>query len=88
MTYRGWRIFKYEKDKEYAEEIDLTPLEPLEKTKAGKVGLGVILILVGLSTSALFIGIPIFIIGIWLLVHALKDDAQALFNKQINKGQD
>jgi hypothetical protein len=87
ITYRGWRIFKHEKDKETADEIDLTPLEPFEKTKTGKVGLGIILILVGLGTSALFIGIPILFIGIGLLIHALKDDAKALFNNQINKGQ-
>jgi len=72
MTYRGWRIYQHEKEQEETDVINPIPLEPLEKTKRGKIGIGIILILVGVGTSAILIGIPIAAYGVWLIYQALK----------------
>ncbi|MCK4404493.1 MAG: hypothetical protein KAW02_05320 [candidate division Zixibacteria bacterium] len=39
-----------------------------ERTKVGGIFLGILLILIGVATSALFIGIPIIIFGVVLIV--------------------
>lgn len=72
MTYRGWRIYKYAKEQQNGAVINLVPLEPLEQTKRGKIYIGFILILVGIGTSALFIGLPIMAYGSWMIYKELK----------------
>ena len=88
VAYRGFRIVKHESAKRAADEIDKTPLIPLEKTKEGKIGLGILLVLVGLGTSALLIGIPVAVVGFWLLYKTLKDDIAAFYNRNNTKDDD
>ncbi|MAF68672.1 MAG: hypothetical protein CMH25_04935 [Micavibrio sp.] len=71
LTYRGWRIYKHEK-MEALNPSNAHPLKPLEKTKIGKIGLGVLFILVGIGTSAMIIGVPILLVGIWFICEAFK----------------
>jgi hypothetical protein len=73
LSYRGWRIFKNEKVIKESDLVSPEPLVPFEKTKAGKIGLGLILILIGVATSAMLIGIPIVLVGLWLMYTAFKD---------------
>lgn len=72
LTYRGWRIYKYEQEQKEAEIINPEPLIPLERTKLGKTAIGIILILVGIGTSASLIGIPILFAGLWFIYDAFK----------------
>lgn len=60
--YLVWRGFARKK-------IENTKEDPfaVEKSSGGKIGLGVILILIGLATSALLIGIPILLYGVYLI---------------------
>jgi hypothetical protein len=81
LTYRGWRIYKYEKKNRDSPEENTTPLEPLEKTKIGKVGIGILLILVGVGTSAMIIGIPILIFGVWLIYKAYENEIKNMTSK-------
>ena len=67
LTYRGWRIYNHDKEQENSDIINPMPLEPLEKTKKGKLGLGILFILVGAGTSAMIIGVPILAYGIWII---------------------
>ena len=70
FTYRGWRIFKHERQN--LDIINPEPLKPLEKTKIGKISIGVLFILVGVKTSAMIIGIPILLAGVWFIYDAFK----------------
>lgn len=81
ICYRGFRIVQHEKVKEQSEVIDLTPLESFEKTKVGKTALGSLLILIGVGTSAFIIGIPIFLVGVWLIYLAWQAEVKVLLNK-------
>ena len=74
LTYRGWRIYKYGKEikNDNIGSLDSQPLEPLERTKLGKVSLGILFILVGIGTSVMLIGIPIFCVGIWFIYKAYQ----------------
>lgn len=69
--YLVWRGFARKK-------IDHEREDPfaVEKSSAGKVGLGIILILVGIATSALIIGIPILLYGIYMIFTAVKSKLQ------------
>ena len=71
LSYRGWRIYKYKKNQELG-VVSNQPLKPLEKTKIGKIGLGILFILIGIGTSAMIVGIPILFVGIWLIYEAFK----------------
>ncbi len=82
IAYRGGRIIQYEKQKQSECLSEPLPLEPLEKTKAGKTGLGTILLIVGAETSALLIGIPIAIVGLGILYSAWGGEVKALLNKR------
>lgn len=81
VFYRGFRMVQHEKLKEQSNEIDLTPLESFEKTKIGRTGLGALLVLIGIGTSALIIGIPIILIGLWLIYLAWQTEVKVLLNK-------
>ena len=81
LTYRGWRIYNHEKKNRDSPEVNPTPLEPLEKTKIGKVGIGILLILVGVGTSAMIIGIPILIFGVWLIYKAYENEIKTKFGR-------
>lgn len=81
LTYRGWRIYKHEEESQYKDPENQTPLEPLEKTRAGKVGVGLLLMLIGVGTSAFLIGIPILIAGLWFIYKAYESEIQKMLNK-------
>lgn len=72
MTYRGWRIYKHGEDLKDSDVINPEPLVPLENTNIGKVALGILLILIGLGTSTMLIGIPILLLGLWIIYKAIK----------------
>lgn len=78
VAYRGFRIYQHQKQQEESGVTDFIPLEPLEKTKIGKVGLGVLLILVGIGTSAMLIGLPIMAGGGWLIYSAYFKKSEKL----------
>jgi hypothetical protein len=70
MLFRGAHTLKNEKE---MEEIEVyTKQESFETTTFGKFALGIILILIGIATSALLIGIPLIIFGIISIVFAFK----------------
>jgi len=81
LTYRGWRIYKHEKTMQSSEIVNTESLQPLEKTKIGRIGVGIILILVGIGTSAMIIGIPILLIGVWFIYDAFKVQIKNIINK-------
>ena len=84
LTYRGWRIYRYQGQSEHQtpeSPAPLEPLEPLEKTRLGKVAIGILLILVGLGTSADVIGVPILIAGLWFIYKANEIGIKKIFNK-------
>lgn len=60
--YLIWRGFARKKAENHTQD----PFA-IEKSAGGKIGLGIILILVGLATSALLIGIPILLYGVFLV---------------------
>ncbi len=72
LTYRGWRIFRHEADAKKSEPDDEKELVSFEKTKLGKFGLGFILILIGIGTSSIGIGMLIFFVGVWLVYRAYR----------------
>lgn len=63
LLWRGFARKKIENEREDPFAV--------EKSSGGKVGLGIILILVGIATSALFIGIPILLYGIYMIYTAV-----------------
>jgi hypothetical protein len=68
LVWRGFARKKIENEREDPFAV--------EKSSGGKVGLGIILILVGLATSALIIGIPILLYGIYMIYAAVKPELQ------------
>jgi hypothetical protein len=85
FTYRGWRIYKYQETIQSSELVNTEPLQPLEKTKIGKIGVGIILILVGIGASTMIIGIPILFIGVWFIYDAFKAQIKNILNKSADK---
>ena len=81
LTYRGWRIYKYNEATEMSDVVNPDPLIPLEETKVGKVGIGILLILVGVGTSAFIIGVPILITGVWFIYKAYETKIRNMLNK-------
>ena len=81
LSYRGWRIYKHEEETQDSDVLNPQPLEPLESTKTGKVGIGILLILVGVGTSAQLIGIPILCIGLWFIYRAYETKIKQMINK-------
>lgn len=81
LTYRGWRIYKHEKTMQSSDSFNTRHLQPLEKTKIGRIGVGIILILVGIGTSAMIIEIPILLVGIWFIYDAFKLQIKKIVNK-------
>ncbi|MGB0184310.1 MAG: hypothetical protein ACPF9Q_02675, partial [Opitutales bacterium] len=68
LVWRGFARKKIENEREDPFAV--------EKSSGGKVGLGIILILLGVATSALIIGIPILLYGIYMIYMALKPKLQ------------
>ena len=68
LVWRGFARKKIENEREDPFAV--------EKSSGGKVGLGIILILVGIATSALIIGIPILLYGIYMIYTAVKPKLQ------------
>ena len=85
FTYRGWRIYKHEKITRSSGIANSEPLQPLEKTKIGRFGVGIILILVGIGTSAMIIGIPILLAGIWFIYEAFKPQFKTMIIRKKNE---
>jgi len=52
-----------------------------EKSSKGKIGIGILLIIIGIATSALVIGIPIALYGAYLIYTALKSSKSPLFRQ-------
>lgn len=66
---RGLRSFLHTRNKKENKDIaDIPKQKIFEATKPGRICLGIILILIGLATSATLIGIPIVIIGVVLII--------------------
>ena len=84
LSYRGWRIYKHDNQSsdKGSDDSDPQPFVPLERTKVGKIGLGILLILVGVGTSAMLIGIPIFFWGIWFLYKAYETELKKRFGRE------
>ena len=74
LFFRGWRIYRHDNDVKNNDSGDLgaQPLVALERTKVGKIGLGILLVLVGIGTSAILVGIPIFGLGAWFIYKAYE----------------
>ena len=81
LTYRGWRIYRHQEQAQHQTPESQAPLEPLEKTRIGKVAVGILLILVGVGTSAYVIGIPILIAGLWFIYKAYEIEIKKMLNK-------
>lgn len=82
IAFRGGRIIQNEKINQSRSEPERLPLKVFERTKTGKTGLGIILLLVGVGTSAFLIGIPIAIVGLWLLYSVWGSEVKALLKKK------
>jgi hypothetical protein len=84
IAYRGGRVIQYEKRKEKLGKIEYSSsLETFEKTKLGKTGLGILLILIGIGASPiLLIGVPIILAGLWLTYSVWKTNVKLLLNRQ------
>ncbi len=65
---RGFRSFLGKKKEENKTITDIPKQKVFERTRLGRLCLGIILILVGMATSALLIDIPIVIIGAVLII--------------------
>ena len=70
LFIRGFRCFAH--DSQMKNQEHYIKQKSFESTGLGKFGLGVIFILVGIATSALLIGIPIFIIGVFLIFRSFR----------------
>lgn len=81
LTYRGWRIYKHERKTQKKDSDALSTLEPLEKTEFGKAGIGIILVAISASASALIAGIPILAAGLWLIYKALGDRVRKFISR-------
>lgn len=87
LTYRGWRIYQHEEIEKYKAPEERVELTPLERTKKGKIGVGILLIILGLGTSALIIGVPIGIAGVWLLYKGFETQIQEILARVKNLDQ-
>ena len=85
LSYRGWRIYKHEEHVQENQVVNPEPLVPLESTKTGKTGIGILLILLGAGTSAFIIGIPILIWGIWFICKAFEVEIRNMLNKYLHR---
>jgi len=65
--YLIWRGINRENNKYFQKDT----LE-FERSPKGKLGIGIILILIGIGTSAWLIGIPIMIWGAWFIYRAYR----------------
>jgi hypothetical protein len=65
--YLVWRGYARKK-------LEGKPKDPFapEKSPRGKIGLGIILILIGIGTSAFIVGIPILLYGAYLIFAAIR----------------
>lgn len=73
----------------YHTKTNLNTLENkkcFERTKAGSIFLGILLILIGIATSAFFVGIPIIISGVVLIVLALSGKLQPKVFRKMDVG--
>lgn len=66
LIVRGYQSNK--KIEEQDENYTKVKEDKFEDTKLGKILLGILLIIVGIGTSALYIGIPIGLYGLYLIL--------------------
>ena len=81
LTYRGWRIYKHERETHKSDPDTLSTLEPLEKTEFGKASIGIILVAISASASALIVGIPILVAGLWFIYKAFGNRLSKLISR-------
>lgn len=81
LTYRGWRIYKHEREDQENDSDTLSTLEPLEKTEFGRAGIGIILVVISASASALIVGIPVLIAGLWFIYKAFGNRVSKLISR-------
>lgn len=74
LIFRGFRSFIQEKEMEKKDHY--VKQKSFESTRFGKFCFGVVLILVGVATSALIIGIPIVFIGVFLVFRSFTSKKQ------------
>lgn len=70
--YLVWRGFERTKRRDKGDD----PFS-VEKSPNGKIGIGILLVLVGVATSAWIIGVPILIYGIYLIYSAIRAKTEA-----------
>lgn len=70
ILIRGGRTLAHESEIE--EKETYIKQEAFESTTFGKFAFGIILILIGIATSALIIGIPVIIVGVVLIISSFK----------------
>ena len=70
ILIRGGRTLLHESKME--EKGTYIKQEAFESTAFGKFAFGIILILIGIATSALIIGIPVIIVGVVLIISSFK----------------
>jgi len=73
LVFRGLYCWAQDENIQNSESLTELDKKSFESTKFGRFALGVILILVGVATSALLIGIPIAIVGIILILSCFGD---------------
>lgn len=67
--YLVWRGFARKKiENQNAEAF------AVEKSPTGKIGIGIILILIGLATSAFIVGIPVLLYGAYLIFTTIRSN--------------
>lgn len=74
--YLVWRGFSRKRLTENRND----PFE-FERSSKGKIGIGILLILIGIATSAQLIGIPIALYGAYLIYTALKSSKLPIFRQ-------
>jgi hypothetical protein len=66
LIIRGYKTDEHKKEQSKTKEH--IEVNEFEKTKLGKILLGILLIIIGIGTSSLIIGIPIGLIGLYLIL--------------------
>jgi len=77
LIVRGFRAFSHQKEMEETSVYE--PQRPFEGTRFGRFLLGILLILFGIATSALLVGIPVIIAGVILIASGFRSGKKEEF---------